>query len=75
MFTAPDKHMPYIIQLHMMSIQPENKAAEHLIRERDTHRQTEREAGREGGREGEGDRQTETERERETETEKLRRDR
>ena len=31
MFTAPDEHMPYIIQLHIMSIQPANKAAEHLI--------------------------------------------
>ena len=30
-FTAPDEHMPYIIQLHIMSIQPANKAAEHLI--------------------------------------------
>ena len=35
MFTAPDEHMPYIIQLHIMSIQPANKAAERLIRERD----------------------------------------
>ena len=26
-----DEHMPYIIQLHIMSIQPANKAAEHLI--------------------------------------------
>ena len=32
MFTAPDEHMPYIIQLHIMSIQPANKAAEHLIK-------------------------------------------
>ena len=30
-FTAPDEHMPYIIQLHIMSIQPANKAAELLI--------------------------------------------
>ena len=30
-FTAPDEHMPYIIQLHIMSIQPVNKKAEHLI--------------------------------------------
>ena len=30
-FTAPDEHMPYIIQLHIMSIEPANKAAEHLI--------------------------------------------
>ena len=29
--TAPDEHMPCIIQLHIMSIQPANKAAEHLI--------------------------------------------
>ena len=35
MFTAPDEHMPYIIQLHIMSIQPANKAAEHLMRERE----------------------------------------
>ena len=28
---APDEHMPYIFQLHIMSIQPANKAAEHLI--------------------------------------------
>ena len=31
MFIAPDEHMPYIIQLHIMSIQPANKAAERLI--------------------------------------------
>ena len=31
MFIAPDEHMPYIIQLHIMSIQPANKAVEHLI--------------------------------------------
>ena len=31
MFTAPDEHMPYTIQLHIMSMQPANKAAEHLI--------------------------------------------
>ena len=31
MFTAPDGHLPYIVQLHIMSIQPANKAAEHLI--------------------------------------------
>ena len=31
MFTAPDEHMPSIIQLHVMSMQPANKAAEHLI--------------------------------------------
>ena len=30
-FTAPDEHMPYIIQLHITSIQPANKAAEHLV--------------------------------------------
>ena len=30
MFTAPDEHMR-IIQLHIMSTQPPNKAAEHLI--------------------------------------------
>ena len=30
-FSAPDEHMPYIIQLHIMSTQPENQAAEHLI--------------------------------------------
>ena len=30
-FTAPDGHLPYIVQLHIMSIQPANKAAEHLI--------------------------------------------
>ena len=30
-FTAPDELMPYVIQLHVMSIQPANKAAEHLI--------------------------------------------
>ena len=30
-FTASNEHMPYIIQLHIMSIQPANKAAEHLI--------------------------------------------
>ena len=30
-FTAPDEHMPYIILLHIMSIQPANKAAEDLI--------------------------------------------
>ena len=29
-FTAPDEHIPYIIQLHIMSIQPSNKASEHL---------------------------------------------
>ena len=27
MFTVPDEHMPYIIQLHIVSIQPANKAA------------------------------------------------
>ena len=31
MFAVPDEHMQYIIQLHIMSIQPANKAAEHLI--------------------------------------------
>ena len=30
-FTVPEEHMPYIIQLHIMSIQLANKAAEHLI--------------------------------------------
>ena len=33
-FTAPDEHMR-IIQLIIMCIQPANKAAEHLIRERE----------------------------------------
>ena len=28
--TAADEHMPYIIQLQITSIQPANKAAEHL---------------------------------------------
>ena len=28
MFTAPDEHMPYIIQLHIMSIQPANRERE-----------------------------------------------
>ena len=40
MFTAPDQHMPYIIQLHVMSIQPANKAAEHP-RERERERERE----------------------------------
>ena len=31
MFPAPDEHVPYIIQLHIMSIKPANKAAELLI--------------------------------------------
>ena len=30
-FTATDEQMPHIIQLHIMSIQPANKAAEHMI--------------------------------------------
>ena len=30
-FTAPDVHMHYITQLYIMSIQPVNKAVEHLI--------------------------------------------
>ena len=30
-FTAPDEHMPYVIQVHIISIQPANKAIEHLI--------------------------------------------
>ena len=30
-FTGPDEHMPYIIQFHIMSIQPANKTVEHLI--------------------------------------------
>ena len=30
-FTAPDEHMAIIIQLHIMSIQPASKAAEHQI--------------------------------------------
>ena len=30
-FTALDEYMPYIIQLHIMNIQPANKAAEYLI--------------------------------------------
>ena len=45
MFTAPDEHM-YIIQLHIMSIQPANKAAEHLIRERERERETDRQTDR-----------------------------
>ena len=32
MFTAPEEHMPYTIQLHVVSIQPANKAAEHQSR-------------------------------------------
>ena len=32
-FTAPDEHMPYTIQLHIMSMQPANKAAEQRERE------------------------------------------
>ena len=32
-FTVPDEHMPYIIQLHIMSIQPSNKAARARERE------------------------------------------
>ena len=50
MFTEPDEHMPYIIQLHIMSIQRANKAAERegdgggeRERERQTERQTDRE--------------------------------
>ena len=31
MFPAPDEHVPYIIQLHIMSIKPANKAVELLI--------------------------------------------
>ena len=31
MFTAPDEHMPYIIRLHIMSIQPANEAADWLV--------------------------------------------
>ena len=44
MFTAPDEHMPYIIQLHIMNIQPANKAAEHLISSYDSYRKTHTEA-------------------------------
>ena len=29
--TAPDEHLPYIIQLHMVSMLWANEAAEHLI--------------------------------------------
>ena len=43
MFTASDEHMPYIIHLYIMSIQPVNKAAD---QERETDRQTETERGR-----------------------------
>ena len=38
MFTAPDEHMPYIIQLHIMSIQLANKAAEQRERQTDGQR-------------------------------------
>ena len=34
-FTAPDEHMPYIIQLHIMSTQPANKAVGHPISSND----------------------------------------
>jgi len=45
--TAPDEHMPYIIQFwDIMSIQPANKAAEHLIRDRQTDRQRQRQRDR-----------------------------
>ena len=30
-FTGPDEHKPYVTQLHIMRIQPANKAAKHLI--------------------------------------------
>ena len=46
MFTASDEHMPYIIQLYIMSIHPVNKAADQE-RETDRERQTERDRQRE----------------------------
>ena len=77
MFTAPDEHMPYIIQLHIMSIQQANKAAEHLIKgreggggergERETERETERNRARQRDRETETERQRQRDRQRETE--------
>ena len=51
MFTAPDEHMPYIIQLHIMSIQ---------------HREREREGGRERQTDRQTDKQRQTDRDRET---------
>ena len=44
MLTAPDEHMPYIIQLHIMNIQPANKAAEPLISSYDSSRKKHTEA-------------------------------
>ena len=47
MFTAPDEHMPYIIQLHIMSIQP----ADNRQRQRQRETETDRDRGREKERE------------------------
>ena len=44
--TAPDEHMPYIIQLHIMSIRERERE-----RERETETETERERERERERE------------------------
>ena len=41
MFTAPDEHMPYIIQLHIMSIQGGGGGGEGG-RDRDRDRETDR---------------------------------
>ena len=70
--TAPDEHMAYIIQLHIMNIQPANKAAEYLIRGRERERGRERGRGREREGEREGGREREGEREREREGERGR---
>ena len=62
-FTAPDEHMPHIIQLDIMSIQPANKTAEHLIRERERETERQRERQTETQTDRDTDRQTDRVRE------------